>query len=179
MRERDDYWLHDKALGEAHFWRDDYAVRLKVHESAEIHNGRIELLAHQTYRGEKLYFHAKPVVLLPGVHLIVGLFDKPSGESIGEVRRVQREGMRQHEVGQAQPGTTPDCGCWYCGSASLTNLIGRRIPPETSRWPWFGRASSSSCSRGSLTPSGSSPQPGSRCIPRGGRSSSRRWATTG
>lgn len=106
-RELDDYWQHDLAIGEARFWRDEYTVRLKVHESTETHSGRLDLLPQRTYRGDKLYFHAKPYILLPDISLSVGLYEKPQGPNIGEVRDVRWEGMRHQEVGQAQ--------AWYLG----------------------------------------------------------------
>ena len=102
MIEHDDYWQHDLAIGEARFWRDEYTVRLKVHEGTETHDGHLDLLPDRSYTGEKLYFHAKPYILLPDISLTVGLYDRPRGQDVGEVRDVQWEGMRHQEVGQAQ-----------------------------------------------------------------------------
>ncbi len=115
MMERDDYWQHhDIAIGEARFWRGEYTVRLKVHESAETRGGSIDLLPPRGYRGERLYFHAKPYILLPDVRLTVGLYDAPRGRDIGRVRDVRWEGMRHQEVGQAQ--------AWYYPGLRLLQI---------------------------------------------------------
>lgn len=114
MKEHDDYWQHDEAIGEAHLQRDNYAVRMKLHQSAERHRGPIDLIPGRSYTGERLYHHAKFYVLVPEITLTIGLFEMPQGRNIGEVTGSTWEGMRHQEIGQGQ--------AWYYAGDRLLVL---------------------------------------------------------
>ena len=114
MREHDDYWQHDLAIGEARFWRDEYTARMRAHQETESYRGPIELIGRRSYAGERLYFHAKPYILLPDISLTVGLYDRSQSRNIGEVTGSTWEGMRHQEIGQAQ--------AWYYAGEGLAVL---------------------------------------------------------
>lgn len=80
-REIDPYWTADEIIGELRHGREEYLLRLRLHESAErYHRDPHELFPLAERRGERVYYHAKPYVTPPDVELTV----------------------RQQDVGQAQ-----------------------------------------------------------------------------
>ena len=102
MTERDEYWQEDLELGDGHFYQDAYTIRLLLHQDTERYLGRDELFPLTQRTGERLYFHAKPYILLPDITLRVGLYSEPRGNGIGEVEASTWEGMKHEIVGQCQ-----------------------------------------------------------------------------
>jgi hypothetical protein len=108
MREReieDPYWSDDLLVGELRLPMGAALVRLRLHQSAEPYDRRnVATLVPLTHAsGNRSYSHAQPYVLEPEITLIVGLYPAPSTSgAVGEVVASDWEGMRHHEIGQAQ-----------------------------------------------------------------------------
>lgn len=104
--EPEPYWQTDLAIGEGHFYRDTYTLRLKLHQSSERISWREELFplsAAQKRDRRRSYFHGKPYILLPDYTVTVATYPepRPSG-AIGEVVGSDWEGMQHEDVGNAQ-----------------------------------------------------------------------------
>src|SRR4051794_24948412 len=90
----DDFWTHEHQLGEGDFYRQPHAIRLK---------SEIIPLAHR--RGERLYFLAKPYILVPNIRVSINLYpySAPGDQgAIGEVAASDWEGMQHEEIGSSQ-----------------------------------------------------------------------------
>lgn len=103
----DDYWTHDYQIGEGTFYRDSrHAIRLKLHRSTERYAAdEDEIIPVQTKHGERLYFQAKPYILVPDFRVSVNLYPYPTpGDqgAVGEVASSEWEGMKHDELGTAQ-----------------------------------------------------------------------------
>lgn len=103
----DDFWTHDHQIGEGVFYRQPQAIRLKLHQAAERfdHAGDPEIIPLQHHRGERLYFLAKPYILVPDVRVTMSLYPYPTpGDqgAIGEVASSDWEGMKHEEIGSSQ-----------------------------------------------------------------------------
>jgi hypothetical protein len=96
------YWTADVAIGEGRFYDDRFTIRLALHEQAERYFGRSEIFPLTANTGSRVYFHAKPYILLPDINLQIGLFPEPRGDVIGKVETVNWEGMRHEVLGNAQ-----------------------------------------------------------------------------
>src|SRR5215210_8772933 len=101
MREQDEYWTEDVAIGDGVFYQHAHTLRLKLHQSSErfdvSRDRELVPLAHP--RGSRLYFLAKPYILLPDITLSINLYPyaTPADQgAIGEVASSSWQGMK-HE----------------------------------------------------------------------------------
>ena len=116
--ETDPYWTADLPLGEATFYQRRYPLRLALHQSEERHFHHQELFPLKDPRGSRLYFHAKPYILLPDVTVRVRLFEQPREGVIGGAEAVSIDGAHREFVGNAQawfyPGRDKALMLWEC-----------------------------------------------------------------
>src|SRR5687768_14631132 len=103
----DDFWTHDHQIGEGVFYRNAHAIRLKLHMAAERfdQSGDPEIIPLEHKRGERLYFLAKPYILVPDIRVSVNVYPYPTpGDqgAIGEVASSDWAGMKHEEIGSAQ-----------------------------------------------------------------------------
>ena len=106
-QEHDPFWTHDVELGEETFYRDSlHTIRLKLHRSTERYSkyhDYDEIVPLDTKRGERLYFLAKPYILVPDIRLTMRAYPTPDPSgAVGEVESSWWEGMKHDELGSAQ-----------------------------------------------------------------------------
>lgn len=137
------YWTEDVAIGEGHFWREDYTIRLKAHVSTERYREREILCPDVQLAGERIYVHAKPYVLVPDITLTVALHPEPTEVgAIGEVASSDWVGMRHIEVGNAQAWHYPadhTLILWECYPSQLTGEHPREDTTWRALWTGFER----------------------------------------
>ena len=103
------YWTGDIGLFEGRFraTRDaPVIVRARIHQANErytaqdIHPAIVPVAPRD---GSRTYLHMQPYLLIPDIHLTVGLFPtpQPSG-AIGAVVSAKETGMRREQIGTAQ-----------------------------------------------------------------------------
>ena len=136
------FWTDDTEIGQGHFWRDDYTIRLKAHVQSEHYRGHQEIVPDLATEGERVYVIAKPYVLVPDVIVTVGLYPNPDpAGAVGEVEDSDWVGMKHVEVGSAQAWAYPADATlilWEC----LLHESGAsaRQPSENQTWlaAWRG-----------------------------------------
>lgn len=99
MTYEDPYWSHDAEIGLAPFDGEVRGVRLKLHESHERYTEGRELVP-VAGRGERVYYHARPYILLPDITLTARLSGATG--SIGKVLSGEYTGVRTQEIGNCQ-----------------------------------------------------------------------------
>ncbi len=97
----DPYWTDDAEIGIARLEGEPYGIRLKLHESRERYIESREIV-EVARRGERVYYQARPYVLLPEITLTVGLTHPEVSGRIGEVLSGEYTGVRPLEIGNAQ-----------------------------------------------------------------------------
>lgn len=112
INHQDDYWTHDIPLfiGRFPYYRNDpRMVQGKIHLSEEQIYTRIvrEIVPLQKERGIRSYVKLHPYVLEPQMVMTVGMYPKPKQyadqeSAIGQVLSSKVNGLRQHEIGNAQ-----------------------------------------------------------------------------
>jgi hypothetical protein len=110
---QDDFWTHDHQIGEAVFYRQPHTIRLKLHQAAERFDqvGDPEIIPLKHRRGERLYFLAKPYILVPDITVRINLYPHPTASdqgAIGEVADSSWEGMKHEEIGSSQAWYYPE-----------------------------------------------------------------------
>jgi hypothetical protein len=100
----DPYWTHNLILGEGDVERHKSSIRLHLHQSEETYEDSIEHLFPISARwGDRIYFHAKPYILIPKMTLTIGL-TQPQADR-GEIGRVigsDVKHLQEIEIGNAQ-----------------------------------------------------------------------------
>lgn len=111
MKEReqniDPYWQIDQAVGDAPIRGEEYTIRLRVHTSKERYAEKQEIVPLAHHKGERIYFHARPYILVPDIRITIGAYGQPEGSKIGDVLSSEWEGMRHQEIGNAQAWSYP------------------------------------------------------------------------
>jgi hypothetical protein len=112
-QEHDRFWNEDLAVGEGNFHGEASTLRLKLHYGWERYSRTAgpEIVPLSRPRGERLYFLARPYILVPDVRLTIALYPYPApGDrgAIGEVRSSQWRGMRHLEIGSGQAWYYPN-----------------------------------------------------------------------
>ncbi len=97
----DPYWNHDTEIGTATIDGEAYGIRVRLHESPERYTESSELVPI-TRRGERIYYHARPYILLPDIRLTVELTRPEPTGAIGQVLSSEYTGVRPVEIGEAQ-----------------------------------------------------------------------------
>jgi hypothetical protein len=83
----DPYWTHNLILGEGNVEKHESLIRLHLHQSEERAYHNESLFPIAVKRGDtKIYFHAKPYILIPRMTLTIGL-TRPKADS-DEISRV-------------------------------------------------------------------------------------------
>jgi hypothetical protein len=100
----DSYWTHNLVIGEGEIEKHKSLIRLHLHQSEETYEYSIEnLFRISSRRGSRIYFHAKPYILIPQMTLTIGL-TKPKADSneIGRVIGSDVTKLQEREIGNAQ-----------------------------------------------------------------------------
>ncbi len=101
--ELDDYWTHNKVLGDGVVDGERALIRLKLHHSQERYFHREELFPIAAAPGTRTYFHAKPYILIPNMTLTFAPYRTPTPDgSIGEVINTDVTKLKPREIGNAQ-----------------------------------------------------------------------------
>lgn len=106
----DPYWHAFVRLGEAPIQGKSTALYLRLHTSRERYTETQELVPLSQARGERLYVHARPFILLPDIQLQVRLEPHAAVRTpgaIGTVESAEIAGERQQEIGNAQAWLYP------------------------------------------------------------------------
>jgi hypothetical protein len=111
--EHDRFWNDDVEVGDGIFRHGASSIRLKLHQELERYSraGGPEIVPIRQARGQRLYFLARPYILVPDIRLTLALYPYPTPSdrgAIGEVRSSDWRGMRHHEIGSAQAWYYPD-----------------------------------------------------------------------
>ena len=118
-REPDAYWQEDVAIGEVEYQQDHYPLWMRLHQATEEFRADPELTPLEHPRGERLYVHAKPYVMVPDYRLTVALDEParmpqgngakpPEARRIGTVLSSERMGWRSRDLGNAQGWCYPE-----------------------------------------------------------------------
>jgi hypothetical protein len=100
----DSYWTHNPFIGEGDIQGQNSLIRLHLHRSEERAYHGESLFPISVKRGDtKIYFHAKPYILIPRITLTIGL-TKPKADSdaIGRVIGSDVTNLQEREIGNAQ-----------------------------------------------------------------------------
>lgn len=102
--EPDPYWQEDIAIGEGRLFRGEtYTIRMRLHIETERFHRHHEIVPLSETRGERVYIHGKPYILVPDITLSIGLYPQPEPTgAIGAVTGSAWTGMRHEDIGQAQ-----------------------------------------------------------------------------
>src|SRR4051794_31730029 len=103
------YFQTDQAIGEIQLWGETFSLGQRLHQSEERYSRRDTLAPFAEERGTRLYFDARPYILVPSITLTV---ERPplleSGGSYGHVQGSEWEGMQHEELGQGQAWYYPE-----------------------------------------------------------------------
>jgi hypothetical protein len=107
----DSYWTHNLVIGEGDIEGHRSLIRLHTHQSEEPYYHHEELFPITSHRSEerpprgakRIYFHAKPFILIPQMTITVGL-TRPKADSreIGRVIGSDVTKLQEREIGNAQ-----------------------------------------------------------------------------
>ncbi len=101
----DTYWNFNKVIGEGTIEGTHSLISLKLHRSEEKYDKPPlhELFSLSSRRGTRIYFHAKPYILIPDMTLTFAAYPKPApGGAIGEVISTDVTKLKVREIGTAQ-----------------------------------------------------------------------------
>lgn len=100
----DPYWTHSLIIGEGNIEKQKSLIRLHIHQSEEKAYHEESLFPIAIKRGDtKLYFHAKPYILIPLMTLTIGLTrPKADSDEIGRVIGSDVTKLQEREIGNAQ-----------------------------------------------------------------------------
>jgi hypothetical protein len=100
----DPYWTHNVLLGEGEVEKHTSLIRLHLHRSEERAYHEESLFPIAVKRGDtKIYFHAKPYILIPRMTLTIGLTrPKADSDEIGRVIGSDVTKLQEREIGNAQ-----------------------------------------------------------------------------
>ncbi len=100
--EFDNYWNSNTILGDGMIDGERSLIRLKLHRSDEQYYYKQELFPLSSRTGERIYFHAKPYILIPDMTLTFAPYATPAPDgSIGEVTTDVTK-LKPREIGNAQ-----------------------------------------------------------------------------
>ena len=103
------YWTHNLVLGEGDVQGNRSLIRLHLHQSEEIHYEGESLFPIPSRRQKRLYFHAKPYILIPQMTLTIGLTrPKVDSDEIGRVIGSDVKHLQEREIGNAQGWYYPE-----------------------------------------------------------------------
>jgi hypothetical protein len=100
----DPYWTHNPVIGEGDVEQHNSLIRLHLHRSEERAYHGESLFPIAVKRGDtKIYFHAKPYILIPRMTLTMGLTrPKADSDEIGRVIGSDVTKLQEREIGNAQ-----------------------------------------------------------------------------
>jgi hypothetical protein len=101
--EIDTYWNSNLVIGEGEIEGKRSLIRLKLHRSDDKYYSPHELFPLSSRRGQLVYFHAKPYILIPKITLTVAL-SRPKADTgeIGKVIGANVQHLQQRDIGNAQ-----------------------------------------------------------------------------
>ncbi len=100
----DTYWTHNTILGEGNIHGEQTLIRLKVHRSDErYYDKRDELFQLSSRSGDRIYFHAKPYILIPDMTITFGLSQTPRDDgALGKVLNTDVTKLKPLDISMAQ-----------------------------------------------------------------------------
>jgi hypothetical protein len=100
----DSYWTHNPVIGEGDVQGQKSLIRLHLHKSEERAYHGESLFPIAVKRGDtKIYFHAKPYILIPRMTFTIGLTQpKAESDEIGRVIGSDVTKLQEREIGNAQ-----------------------------------------------------------------------------
>jgi hypothetical protein len=106
----DSYWTHNVILGEGDVERHKSLIKLHLHQSEEPFPISSYRRGERPPRGAKrIYFHAKPYILIPNITLTIGLTrPKADSDEIGRVVGSDVTKLQEREIGNAQAWYYPE-----------------------------------------------------------------------
>ena len=121
----DPYWTHNPVIGEGDIQGHKSLIRLHLHRSEERAYHGESLFPIAVKRGDtKIYFHAKPYILIPRITLTVRLTrPKADSDEIGRVIGSDVTKLQEREIDNAQAWYYPAekvLVLWECTCLSHT-----------------------------------------------------------
>jgi hypothetical protein len=113
----DPHWTDTLILGEGDVEKQKSLIRLHLHRSEEPFYHHEELFPISSHRrgerpprgAKRIYFHAKPYILIPKMTLTIGLTrPKVDSDEIGRVIGSDVTKLQEREIGNAQAWYYPD-----------------------------------------------------------------------
>jgi hypothetical protein len=99
----DTYWNSNKVIGEGDIEGKPSLIRLRIHRSTEKYFDGDSLIELSYRTGERIYFHAKPYILIPDMTLTFAAYPRPAQDgAIGEVISTDVKKLKPLEIGNAQ-----------------------------------------------------------------------------
>jgi hypothetical protein len=103
QQEIDTYWNYNEVIGEGDIESKPVLIRMRLHRSTEKYFDDDTLIKLSTHKGERIYFHAKPYILIPDMTLTFALSRQPAPDgAIGEVIGADVKKLKPLEIGNAQ-----------------------------------------------------------------------------
>jgi hypothetical protein len=104
LQDIDMYWTQNNlVLGHGQVERETTLIRLRLHRSTEKYFDGDSLIKLSTPKGERVYIHAKPYILIPDITLTVATYSRPAPDgAIGNVVGSDVKKLRPLELGNAQ-----------------------------------------------------------------------------
>src|ERR671914_3107530 len=104
LHDTDSYWTHNPVIGERDVQGQKSLIRLHLHKSEERAYHSESLFPIAVKHGDtKIYFHAKPYILIPRMTFTVGLTKPKAGSrEIGRVIGSDVTKLQEREIGNAQ-----------------------------------------------------------------------------
>jgi hypothetical protein len=104
LHDTDSYWTHNPVIGERDVQGQKSLIRLHLHKSEERAYHSESLFPIAVKHGDtKIYFHAKPYILIPRMTFTVGLTrPKADSDEIGRVIGSDVTKLQEREIGNAQ-----------------------------------------------------------------------------
>jgi hypothetical protein len=99
----DTYWNSNKVIGEGEIEGKSSLIRLRVHRSPEQYFDGDSLIKLSNRKGARIYFHAKPYILIPDMTLTIATYPQPAPDgAICEVISSDVKKLKPLEIGNAQ-----------------------------------------------------------------------------
>jgi len=109
----DPYWQHHVILGDGEIEGKSALIRLRMHRSGERYSNGEPFIPLTSRSGKRVYFHAKPYILIPDITVTVAL-SQPNGEQtrfgmeVGRVVGSNVKKLKPLEIGNAQAWYYPE-----------------------------------------------------------------------
>jgi hypothetical protein len=141
----DTYWNSNHVIGDGIIGDEKSLIRLKLHRSEERYFHKEELFPLSTRTGTRIYFHAKPYILIPDITLTIATYPRPAKDgAIGEVIGSDVKKLKPLEIGNAQAWYYPAETAVVLWECFLESRFSQHADPRkdallTTLWTGFER----------------------------------------